>query len=135
MLKVLTTWKYPGYRAPEECDAHYQTVHTPLVRQMFEDIPGILGYVQNRVTKSMCYDYNGTQERAVNPLFDRSVELYVSSGAVLRQMASHDTMRRAIADHPNFMATDQERSMDLYLIEETIALARPEWIESIRATQ
>jgi hypothetical protein len=126
MIKVVSTFKVTPDRPRAEADDHYLHNHVPLVTSVLREIPGALGYVQNRVHKANTYDYNGTEARDVDPIFDWLVEFWFADREARVQMAVHPRMADVMADHVNFMAVDTLRTMEYYVVEEHVAIWRPE---------
>jgi hypothetical protein len=127
MIKVVSTFKMRSDRPRDECDRHYLEVHVPMVTGMLRGIPGVLGYVQNRIKKPVAFDFNRTEPRVVEPLFDWMVEFWFAHREARLAMATHPLMSRIIADHPNFMDVDTERCMEYYLADEHVAIWADGW--------
>jgi uncharacterized protein (TIGR02118 family) len=125
VIKVVSTFRLRPDRPRADTDAHYLHHHVPLVAGLLADIPGAVGYVQNRVNKPVAFDFNRPEPRSVEPLFDWMVELWFESHEARQRMARHPGMEQVLADHPNFMQTATERCMEYYLVEENVALAPP----------
>jgi hypothetical protein len=125
VIKVVSTFLATPDRPPADADAHYLTQHVPLVTQVLNETPGALGYVQNRVTRPVAFDFNRPEARDVEPLFDWMVEFWFESHAARHRMAEHRLMPRVMADHPNFMHAASERCMEYYLVDEHVALPPP----------
>jgi len=126
MIKIVSTFRLRPGQSEADSDAHYLEHHVPMVREILEEIPGALGYVQNRVVHPVAYDHNRPEGRKVEPLFDWLVELWFESRDARQQMAAHPMMQQVMADHPNFMHTETERCMEYYVVDEHVALWRPQ---------
>ena len=125
VIKVVSTFRLTPDRPREQADAHYLQVHVPMVTGILAGIEGALGYVQNRVTKPVAYDFNGTEPKVVEPIFDWLVEFWFEGREARLEMAEHPKMVDVMADHPNFMDVNTERCMEYYVVAEHVAIWRP----------
>jgi hypothetical protein len=119
MYKTLSFFKYNPRLSVEECERHYRTVHTPLIVEMFRDVPGFRAYQQGRVTSARAYAHNSLPPFAIEPEFHRVVELHWDAIPDLSSLG--DAGARAFADHPNFMDVDSPISMTTYEVEHVTA--------------
>lgn len=118
MYRVFFMWKdRPGHPI-EELDRHYLTVHTPIVLRKIAELPGVRGYIQDRVVESFAHDFNALVARRAHPDFDRSVELYFEDEASMRGVSENP---EAFTDHPNFMDVDRPSSLRVSVVDERVA--------------
>lgn len=131
MIKIVSTFRLRPDRPPDESSAYYLERHVPLVHSILDEVPGVLGYVQNRVVRADSFDHNGTEPHRRAPLFDWLVEFWYADRQARVAQASHPRMPEVLADHPNFMHVDTERSLEYYVAAEHVAL----WDPAVRAAQ
>jgi hypothetical protein len=107
VIKVVSTFRLTPDRPREQADAHYLQVHVPMV------------------TGILAYDFNGTEPKVVEPIFDWLVEFWFEGREARLEMAEHPKMVDVMADHPNFMDVNTERCMEYYVVAEHVAIWRP----------
>jgi uncharacterized protein (TIGR02118 family) len=124
MVKVMFTWRNKPGMSEEETDRYYREVHTPIAVEAFGRTPGFRAYVQNKVLRYGVQDYADTKTRPASAPFDRFIEVYFKDMEHMRRAFRSPTMRKPVADHPNFMKLDTPASIGVFELEEYIALSR-----------
>ncbi len=110
MHKTLSFFKYNPRLSVDECERHYRTVHTPLIVEMFRDVPGYRAYQQGRVTSARAYAHNWLPPFAIEPEFHRVVELHWDTIPDLGSLgdAGHSCVRRSPQLHGRRLADQHD---------------------------
>src|SRR6266540_4659512 len=89
MIKVISMWNYSSIVSRDAAEAHYHDVHIPLAMRLFNDLPGVLGYVQKRVGPSLTRDVVTGEPRGTPPPFEWLIELELRSLDTLGELSRH----------------------------------------------
>ncbi len=124
MIKVVFMWKDNPNLTVEQCEQHYQNVHTKLAVQGMQNSTGVIAYVQSRVKSCIVHDYNNPVGHPAEPEFDRMVEMYFENEEAAQAMLDPAALKGAFDDHPNFQNVDIPASLRIYVVEEAIPFQR-----------
>ncbi len=124
MIKVISMWNYSSIVSRDAAEAHYHDVHIPLAMRLFNDLPGVLGYVQKRVGPSLTRDVVTGEPRGTPPPFEWLIELELRSLDTLGELSRHALIEDLAQDHHNFMDNAASRTNDLYIVEDNVLFRR-----------
>ena len=125
MIKMLYAWRDHPDRTPEECEAHYRTVHMELARRAFTGVPGFRSLRYNRVRHHHVNHFNRPTPEDAPAEMDAFVELYFDDEASLQAAFARPELAAMFDDHGNFMAVDVPANVHVYQLDETIVLEAP----------
>lgn len=132
VVKYLFMWKDHPEKPREECEEHYQTVHTTLARKAFAGADGFIKYVQNRVKNYQVDNYNEGDPVEKDPPFDRMVECWFESEQAMLDIWETPEMQACYEDHKNFMNTDIPENLHIYELEEAIGIEWDQQTEQLK---
>jgi uncharacterized protein (TIGR02118 family) len=124
VIKTIFAWRDNPDLGAEACEAHYRAHHMPMAREAFQDAPGFIAIVFNRVRRHTVHDRNERDRREVPTDFDGYVELFFEDQEQMAAAFAAPKMQELFEDHGNFMDVTSVANIRVYEVDETVILSR-----------